>query len=603
MTPLPASRPASPPARTHPETTAPPAETPAGAAAPRRALGGRPASDGTALGVLHRTDRPFAEETGTAPGRRSDPADAAARITAAFEAVAVRLLQLAARLRDEQKDDQAGIMEVNGFLAQDADLVARARSGAEAGLTAPEAVRQAVDAYAGLIAALDDPTLAERAADVRQVGRRVLAELCGAPLPSPDEPLILVAEEIGAADLLEPGRTVLGAVSRTGGPNSHAAIVARSLGIPLLLDADPAVLDLADGAELLVDTAVPHAVVHPEPGEQAAARDAMAAARARREAAAAQRHLPPETRDGHRVGLLANAATPGDADTALEARAEGVGLLRTELPFLDARTWPTRQQHTAALTPVLRRFAGLPVTVRTLDYADDKLPPFLVAGREAAGGRLGRGLPLMLAEPDAFAEQFRALLEAGAETGLRIMIPMVAGLAELRACRELLDRAAAEAGVTAPPLGVMIELPEAVAAAGDLAAEAAFLSIGSNDLTCQLLDLDRRDPAATPALAAHPAVLRAIARTVTAGHRHGRPVSVCGDAAAHPLVSPLLLGLGVDALSVAPAALDEVRARIRGLDRATCGVLAERALALSTPEEVHALVGQAGLSGGPGETA
>jgi phosphoenolpyruvate-protein kinase (PTS system EI component) len=172
----------------------------------------------------------------------------------------------------------------------------------------------------------------------------------------------------------------------------------------------------------------------------------------------------------------------------------------------------------------------------------------------------------MLAAGDAFADQFRAILEVGAEVDLRVMIPMVAGAAELRACRALLAKAAAEVGTAVPPLGAMVELPEAVATIDTLAAEADFLSIGSNDLTAAILGYDRRDPALTPARTAEPVVLRAIEAVVEAAARHGRPVSLCGDAAADPDVVPLLLRLGVDTLSVPPAALDEVRALVRGVD-------------------------------------
>jgi phosphoenolpyruvate-protein kinase (PTS system EI component) len=264
-----------------------------------------------------------------------------------------------------------------------------------------------------------------------------------------------------------------------------------------------------------------------------------------------------------------------------------VGLLRTELPFLEARCWPDRERHTRELTPILRELAGRPVTVRTLDFADDKLPPFLTAGRD--GERLGRGLPLMLAEPEAFAEQFRAVLGA-APCDIRLMIPMVASLAELRACRDLLSATATSLGVPAPPLGVMIELPEAVELADELAAESAFISIGSNDLTSTILGLDRRDPAATPMMCAQPRVLAAIARITEAAPRHGRTVSVCGDAAAHPAVMPLLLGLGCDVLSAAPAAIDELRYRVRRLRRDDCRRLAERALDRDTASQVWELV-------------
>ncbi|GAA3828380.1 hypothetical protein GCM10022403_072060 [Streptomyces coacervatus] len=552
----------------------------------RRAYTGRTAAFGTALGFLHRTDR---TPTPTLLPHRVG-GDPARQITDAFDAVATSLLDLSASLREQGKDEQADIMEVNGYIAQDHDLREQAIKRTRQGQPVPVAVRQAVDTYAGVIAALDDPTLAERAADVRQVGRRVLAWIHGDTGPAPDRPLVLVAHEIGAADLLEPGRTVTAALSVTGGPNSHAAIVARSQGIPLLLAVDSTLLDEPDGQEILLDADRASAVLHPDDDERSTALHAMEAARTRRLALAEERHLPAETLDHRPVVLRANVATPADARATLTAGADGVGLLRTELPFLNHRAWPTRDQHAAALVPVLRALTGQVVTVRTLDFADDKLPPFLSTGRE--DGRIGRGLPLMLAQPDAFAEQFRSLLTAGAETDLRIMIPMVASVDELHACRELLQSAAAELAVPAPPLGIMVELPEAVAVADDLAREASFLSIGSNDLTCQILGLDRRDPAATPAMAAHPAVLDAISQVVTAAHRHHRQVSVCGDAAAHPLVTPLLIGLGCDSLSVAPAALDEVRARVRRLRHDTCASTAAAALALQTPEDVWQLVRQ-----------
>jgi phosphoenolpyruvate-protein kinase (PTS system EI component) len=551
----------------------------------RRAYTGQAASDGVALGFFHRTDRPL---TRTALPHRTS-GDAAGQITEAFDAVAARLLDLSASLRAQGKDEQADIMEVNGYIAQDNDLREQTVKRAHQGLPVPVAVRQAVDTYAGTIAALDDPTLAERAADVRQVGRRVLAHLHGDTGPAPDQPLVLVAHEIGAADLLEPGRTVTAAISVTGGPNSHAAIVARSLGIPFLLAVDRQLLELPDGQEILLDTDRASAVAHPDDDERTRALHAMETARTRRLALAEERHLPAHTLDHHPMVLRANVATPAEARAALTAGADGIGLLRTELPFLNHPAWPTRNQHAATLVPVLRALTGQVVTARTLDFADDKLPPFL---SRVQGARIGRGLPLMLAQPDAFADQFRSLLGAGADTDLRIMIPMVASIDELRACRRLLQAAADEAGVPTPPLGIMVELPEAVAAADDLAREAAFLSIGSNDLTCQILGLDRRDPTATPAMAAHPAVLDAIARVVTAAHRHHRQVSVCGDAAAHPLVTPLLIGLGCDILSVAPAALDEVRARIRRLRHDTCASLAAIALTRETPEEVWRLVEQ-----------
>jgi phosphoenolpyruvate-protein kinase (PTS system EI component) len=551
----------------------------------RQVFNGAPASSGVALGFAHRTDRAQAESL-----PRRTTGDPVREITDAFDAVAHRMQELAESLRSRGQREQADIMEVAGFIAADQDLRATAINHAEQGSPVTVAVSQAVDCYAKTLAGLGDPVLAERATDVRQIGRRVSAWLRGDTDGDHDGPLVLLAHEVGAADLLEPHAPVVAAASVIGGPNSHAAIVARSLGIPLLLGIDEAALQSPDGVEVLVDASLAILTIAPGETERDAALAAMDAARARRETLIADRGLPSETLDGHPVVLRANVATPADAQTALEAHADGVGLLRTELPFLDAAAWPSYVQHTAALEPIFRRLTGRPVTVRTLDYADDKLPPFLAAGRD--GQRLGRGLPLMLAAPDAFAEQFRAILAAGAATDLRIMIPMVSGPGELLACRELLTKAAADAGVAPPPLGAMIELPEAVAAIDSIAATAGFLSIGSNDLTCQILGLDRRDPAATPAMTAHPQVLRAIADVVSSAHRHERLVSVCGDAAAHPDVIPLLVGLGCDILSVAPAALDEVRARVRSLMQSTCVTVATGALACATAKQVWNLVQQ-----------
>ncbi|MEY9894980.1 phosphoenolpyruvate-protein kinase (PTS system EI component) [Catenulispora sp. MAP5-51] len=549
----------------------------------RQNFPGQLASPGTALGVLHRIDAPPAEIR----PRRAD-SGAPDTVAESFDAVAGQLQELALSLRASGQSDLADIVEANSYIALDKELRGAAVRRIGEGDSVTHAVSHAVHEYADMLAALEDATLAERAADVRQVGRRVLAYLSGSGAAAPDGPLVLVAHEVGAADLLEHGETVVAAASVIGGPNSHASIIARSLGIPLILGIDPAVLEHPDGTEALIDAEYSSITLYPDDDERGTALTTMDAARRRREILATERDLPSRSLDGVDIGLRANIATPVEAKAANAANAGGVGLLRTELPFLDARGWPTENQHAAVLRPILGKLAGQPVTVRTLDFADDKFPPFLAD--QAVDGHLGRGLPHMLADPKAFAHQFRAILTAGEACDLRVMIPMVADVGELAACKEILAAAADDLGFAPPPIGAMIELPEAVAAADELAREAAFFSIGSNDLTSQILGLDRRDPAVTPALAAHPRILAAVARTVQAAHRRGIPVSVCGDAAAHPLVIPLLIGLGCDVLSVAPAALDEVRVRIRRLDARACADAAAQALDCDRLDHVHQIV-------------
>ena len=544
---------------------------------------GQSASPGTALGRLHHTQVSPALSAPRDPG-----GDPVAEVSDAFDAVAEQLAELSRTLRAAGQTDMADIVEVDGYIALDQELRGAAVRHLGDASSPSHAVELAVHEYAAMLAALDDATLAERAADVRQVGRRVLAHLAGGESVAPEGPVVLVAQEIGAADLLEHGELVVAAVSVVGGPNSHAAIIARSLGIPLILGVSPAVLETPDGTEVIIDGEQATITVDPEAAERQAAVEVMAAARRRREILAAERDLPSQTLDGRPIALRANVATAVETKAAITAGADGVGLLRTELPFLDAHAWPTEKQHAAVLAPILGKLAGQQVTVRTLDFADDKFPPFLAD--QAVDGHLGRGLPHMLADPQAFPNQFRAILTAGAGCDLRIMIPMVATVEELAACAKTLADVAAELDVAPPPIGAMIELPEAVDSADELAGEAGFFSIGSNDLTSQILRLDRRDPAVSPALAAHPRVLQAIARTVSAAHRRGLKVSVCGDAAAHPLVIPLLIGLGCDVLSVAPAALDETRVRIRRLDARECVGAAEEALGCETLESVQRIV-------------
>ncbi|MBV1855069.1 putative PEP-binding protein [Catellatospora tritici] len=518
---------------------------------------GTPGAAGVAMGRLHL----LAPES---PGIGVLAAAGPERLRAAFDAVAAGLRARSAAIRadavsdvDADRVDQAAeILEATALIAEDPDLRAAAMAECAAGERADRAVVEAAARYAELLAGLDDPTLAARAADVRLVGQRVVEELRGGVRPVPVGPVLLAATELGADDLLDPQATVLGGVSARGGPNAHVAIVARALGVPLVFGVDLPAAE--DGAEAVLDGAAGVLTVRPDAATRAAADTAVATAQQRRQWLAEHRDRPAVTTDGQPVTLLVNVSTAADVEAGLAAGAAGAGLIRTELPFLQAARWPTRAEHVATLRPVLAALAGRTATVRVLDFAPDKLPPFLAAAATAH-----RGLQLLLAHPTAFADQLAAILDTGADTRLRIMVPMVASADELNRCRELLHEVSREHGTGVPPLGAMIELPEAVAEVDAIAAAADFLSIGSNDLTAALLGLDRRDPALTPARAADPPVLAAIARVAAAGARLGRDVSVCGDAAGDPAVIPALLAAGCRILSVAPTALDEVRAVVR----------------------------------------
>jgi phosphoenolpyruvate-protein kinase (PTS system EI component) len=321
------------------------------------------------------------------------------------------------------------------------------------------------------------------------------------------------------------------------------------------------VLSIADGEEVVVDGDHGVVVRRPEPGRVAMADADATRRRDARNVAVARRDEAAQTRDGHRVKVFANASTAAELREAMEQGAEGVGLLRSELLFLEARAWPTLEQQLASLRPVLGMLGGRIATVRLFDFGGDKTPPFL-RGTEA------RGIELLLEAPDALRTQLEAVVEAGRGTVLRILAPMITTSAQMRAVRQSV---AANA-----QFGAMVETPEAAMCAGEIARESDFLSIGTNDLTQLVLGLDRERSKAAPVLDAR--VLRLIAATSRAGKAAGIPVDVCGEAASDPAVMPVLVGLGVDELSVAAARVGQVRQWVRELDFVECRERAERLL-------------------------
>lgn len=525
---------------------------------------------GTAVAASWRLDRPVPALSGPL-----DPG----RVEEAFRAVALDLSRVADRARAQGRRAAADIVATGALIATDPGLVDAAWRAAT-GSDPLGGVLDAVEGYARTIEALPDDTLRERAADVRQVGRRVVERIARAGSAArPQRRFVLVADDLGPADLLEHlGQGLVAAVAVRGGANSHAAIVARSVGLPLVVGVDADVLDLPDRTSLLVDADAGVVVADPPQAEVARAGEAATRDGRRRAVFAADRGRLHLAADGQPFVLQCNVASDTEVRVGRDSGAEGIGLLRTELPFVHHGQWPTVAEHRRALRPILTEAAGWPVTVRLLDFANDKVPPFLDA--DAAG------LPALLANPAALAAQLRAIVDLASGVDLRVMVPMVTDAAQLRAVR------AALAGLGAPPVpvGAMVETVAAVEAIGELCGVADFFSIGTNDLTAEVLDLDRTDPRARPELTAHPRVLDLVARTVTAARLAGRPVSVCGDAGAHPVTLPLLLGAGVRQFSVACARVDETRYRLLRLDVAACAELIGEALAMRDADETAALV-------------
>jgi phosphoenolpyruvate-protein kinase (PTS system EI component) len=550
-----------------------------------RVLRGEPASPGVAGGVARLLDAP-AESGRTVPmGEREEERIAVQR---ALEQAADQLERVAADLRAARRGSEADIVETGILMARDPGLAATAEAAVlRRGRSAPDALIEAAEHHALAIAALGDPTLAARADDVRSLGRRAarcVREADSAPAPANGEDRILIARDLGPADVSELGADVRGIVLAAGAVTAHAAIVARSLGVPMVIGVGEEILAISAGSALVVDGADGSAVVNPAAERRGAAHEAGVRSDAQRERERAQRDLPAVTLDGRRVRVLANVVSPAEVAVALDAGAEGAGLIRTELAFLDAGEWPSEQQHIAALDPVLATLGGQTATVRVLDFGGDKSPPFLETTAK-------RGLDLLLAHPKALSAQVRAILRTGADTKLRLLLPMVSDPAQVLAFRALACEAVeATESSSMPLLGAMVELPLAAERAAELVAEADFVSIGTNDLTAATLGLDRFAAGAAPAH--HPRVLALIAKTLRAARAAGVPVEICGEAASDPVSAPLLVGLGADELSVGAARVGTVRGWVRELEFAAAAELAQRALAQSDAESVEQLNGR-----------
>lgn len=546
---------------------------------PSRLLAGHPAAPGAAVGGVWRRPEQDRATHVVAPAERGSEHR---RALDALQRAGTELNELADRL----PGDEGEIVRAGVLMAGDPGLLAAVQDAVMArGTPAPAAILEASDAFADAIAGLGDETLAARADDVRSLGRRAAAHATAGPDRDDglaEKDVILIADDLGPADVAELPRTVLGVALVGSAPTAHAAIVARSLGLPLVTGVGPELLELTDGTPVALDGDAGSLVVDPEPQLARAVAKAM---RARRRASAlddAERELPARTRDGHEVTVLVNVAGSAEVTAGLRAGAQGIGLLRTELAFMEATAWPTEAEHLAMLEPILAALGPHPATVRVLDFGADKAPPFLRATAQ-------RGITLLLGERTAFVAQLRAILRAGRGRDVRILLPLVDDPAQVLATRELLADSALELGSAgAPPVGAMVETPRAAAGALALAAAADFLSIGTNDLTAATLGTDRFSGAAAHSY--DPRVLAHIAASVDGAHAADRRIEVCGEAASDPMLVPLLVGFGVDELSAGAARVGVVRRWVRRLSWDHVRALGAQALTLRSAEEVEELV-------------
>lgn len=557
------------------------------------AVPGMPASPGLAIGRLH----VLAQADLQIPDLPIPLDQGADQLNSALVATDQQLASLADDTARSLGAAEARIFKAQRELLKDSDLITLACQVMVEGHGVGWSWNNAVERMACKLAALGNPVLAGRATDLRDVGRRVLAHLepslqLGSLRDLPEAPCILVSDDLTPSDTAAIDMTrVVGLAVAQGGPTSHTAILARTLGLPAVVGAGPALLALRSGATAVIDGMGGKLYLDPSANDLASAKAWIAAETAHRAAQKSERSQPARLQDGHTVAIGANVNLPGQVPMAIDEGAEGVGLMRTEFLFLEHSKTPDEDAQFATYRGMIDALAARPLIVRALDIGGDKQVAHLHLPQEANPFLGVRGARLLLRRADLLEPQLRALYRAAQSGGdLSIMFPMITSVDEVLALRTVCERIRAELDAPRVPLGIMIEVPAAAIQADVLAAHVDFFSIGTNDLTQYTLAMDRQNPELAPqADSLHPAVLRLIRTTVEGATQHGRWVGVCGGLAGDPFGAALLTGLGVQELSMTPRDIPAVKARLRASTLADLQQLAERALASESAQAVRAL--------------
>ena len=553
---------------------------------PATLLRGVCASPGAAFGQVFQVAEPVLNITEQGAGQAVEQAALARGLAAATQA-------LQALQDDAVGSAQAEIFRAHQELLEDPTLLEQAHGLLAEGKSAAFAWNRATAATVELFQGLGNALIAERAADLADVGQRVLKLILGIQDSAWDLPerAILIAEQLTPSQTASlDTRKVLGFVTVGGGATSHVAILARALGLPAICGVSPEVLALANARYVLLDADQGTLQLDPDLAQIEQLETARAQQLLRHQRDMAQASVPAITRDGHHVEVTANVASLPEVEQSLGLGGEGVGLLRSEFLYLDRNRAPSPDEQAATYTAIARALGTeRNLVVRTLDVGGDK--PLAYVPMEAENNPfLGlRGIRLCLERPQLLREQFRAILASAGFARLHIMLPMVSLLSELHLARRILQEEASALGLaTLPKLGIMIEVPSAALMADVFAPHVDFFSIGTNDLTQYTLAMDRDHPRlASQADSFHPAVLRLIDTTVKAAHAHGKWVGVCGALASEALAVPVLIGLGVDELSVSVPLIPTIKATVRELDLADCQIIARQVLGLEEAAQVR----------------
>jgi phosphotransferase system enzyme I (PtsI) len=562
---------------------------------------------GVSAGIAFGRAYLIGRDTLKAPRHHTEPDDVDTEIARLHKAIAASDKQLAKikeKLASENESDYH-IITAHQMMLHDEHLVGAAVSYIRDELINAEwALRRAVDDIAGVFDRMEDPYLRERRSDVEFVFERVLRSLLGREVgpvqPPPDA--IVVAYDLSPADTAQLHKAaVAGLITDAGGKTSHTAIIARAHEIPAVVGLETITEIVETDNLLLIDGGSGIVIVNPTAATVAEFRDEQRRQVAAGAALHSMRDLPANTLDGTEIALYCNIDGHDEIDDALDYGAMGVGLYRTEYLFMGQAEPPDEERHYQTAVEVLRRLGGLPATIRTFDLGADKLAPFLEdAALEEANPALGlRSIRLCLSQlgRPLFRAQLRGLLRASAHGPLKIMFPMISGIAELRATKVVVDEVKLELRQEGIPfdekvkLGIMIEMPSAALSADFLAEECDFFSIGTNDLIQYTMAVDRVNEYVSYLYEPlHPALMRLIGEVARSASVTKIPVTVCGEMAGEPMMVPVLIGLGIRELSMSAVSVPEVKAMIRATTLSKAEALVERLKKLATAGEVRAMV-------------
>ncbi|MDF1654798.1 MAG: phosphoenolpyruvate--protein phosphotransferase [Coxiellaceae bacterium] len=556
---------------------------------------GVPTVPGVALGTAIVVYPPA--DLSVVPDRKAEDIDHEKQVfKVALDEARTEITELQARAKSSLSAAESSLFDAYLRIMDSHTLINEVLSEIDGGQWAQGALSRVIRRHVAQFEGLEDEYLKERATDLRDLGRRILAQLQSEEHQAPTYPkrTILVSEELTATALMEvPEGRLVGVISGSGSNNSHVSILARALGIPTIMGVGGAPVSMLDGKDVIVDGYNGQALVSPSAIIKKEYRHLAQEEQQLDEELEGLRELLAETKDGHSVSMYVNTGLAAEAGLSFSVGAEGVGLYRTEMPFMMRERFPSEEEQRIMYRQLLTTFSPRPVVMRTLDIGGDKSLPYFPI--EEDNPFLGwRGVRITLDQPEIFLQQVRAMIQASAALdNLSIMLPMVSSISDIDISRRLITQAFNEVkeegyDVTMPPLGIMVEVPSAVYQAYELAKRVDFLSVGTNDLIQYLLAVDRNNPRVADRYEAlHPAVLRALKQVVDAGHKAGKPVGICGEMASDPLVVILLVAMGFDSFSMNARGLPRVKAVVRAFDMKQAKKLLVEVLQIDEAREIR----------------